>query len=229
MNDTVLAAESALHKLFQMIETACAGVFDICRIIPFLVELIYAVLEQHIQNVLVVVQPFSLIEKLHCLVRRGELAAFFQVKQGHARVEVMAEVVNTHKFAGIIHEIIRIVVNEESLFRLPEYPDLDSLRAAYGISAEVGDEVKASADGVVSEIVRDDLLGNYVVIDHENGWRTTYSQLAEINCSVGEAVSAGEIIGSVSEPSIYSEAMGPHVEFMVTLDDVSVNPEVAVG
>ena len=97
------------------------------------------------------------------------------------------------------------------------------------ISAEVGDEVKASADGVVSEIVRDDLLGNYVVIDHENGWKTTYSQLAEINCSVGEAVSAGEIIGSVSEPSIYSEAMGPHVEFMVTLDDVSVNPEVAVG
>ena len=52
----------------------------------------------------------------------------------------MAEVVNTHKFAGIIHEIIRIVVNEESLFRLPEYPDLDSLRAAYGISAEVGVE-----------------------------------------------------------------------------------------
>ena len=41
---------------------------------------------------------------------------------------------------GIIHEIIRIVVNEESLFRLPEYPDLDSLRTAYGISAEVGVE-----------------------------------------------------------------------------------------
>lgn len=61
------------------------------------------------------------------------------------------------------------------------------------ISAEVGDEVKASADGVVSEIVRDDLLGNYVVIDHENGWRTTYSQLAEINCSVGEAVSAEKL------------------------------------
>ena len=93
----------------------------------------------------------------------------------------------------------------------------------------LGDSVKASADGVVSEIVRDDLLGNYVVIDHENGWKTTYSQLAELNCSVGEAVSAGEIIGSVSAPSIYSEAMGPHVEFMVTLDDVSVNPEVAVG
>lgn len=97
------------------------------------------------------------------------------------------------------------------------------------IAANVGEDVTAAAGGTVAEIVEDEDKGNYVVIDHGNGWATTYSQLSDIGLSVGEAVEQGETIGKVAEPSIYSSAMGPHVEFKVTLDDRAVNPEAAIG
>lgn len=97
------------------------------------------------------------------------------------------------------------------------------------ISASVGDAVTAAAGGTVTEVVEDEDKGSYVVIEHGNGWATTYSQLSDISLSVGEAVEQGETIGKVAEPSIYSSAMGPHVEFKVTLDDRAVNPEAAVG
>lgn len=97
------------------------------------------------------------------------------------------------------------------------------------IAAEVGEDVAAAAGGTVAEIVEDENKGNYVVIDHGNGWATTYSQLTDIEMSVGEAVEQGETIGKVAEPSIYSTAMGPHIEFKVTLDDRAVNPEAAIG
>lgn len=97
------------------------------------------------------------------------------------------------------------------------------------IAADEGANVAAAADGIVTEIVEDDTKGNYVVIEHENGWKTTYSQLADITVSEGSAVSEGDTLGVVASPSVYSSALGPHVEFMVTLDDITVDPEVAIG
>ena len=87
----------------------------------------------------------------------------------------------------------------------------------------------AAADGTVAEVVEDETKGNYVVIEHENGWKTTYSQLADIQVAAGDAVEKGETLGVVASPSIYSSAIGAHVEFTVTLDDMTVDPEVAVG
>ena len=97
------------------------------------------------------------------------------------------------------------------------------------IAAEAGEDVTAAAAGTVSEIVEDENRGNYVVIEHENGWATTYSQLTDITASVGETVEKGETIGKVAEPSIYSAGLGTHVEFKVTLDGRAVDPEAAIG
>ncbi len=97
------------------------------------------------------------------------------------------------------------------------------------IAAEAGTAVKSAADGVVAEISEDDILGNYVVVEHKNGWKTTYSQLTDIEVAVGGTVSQGDTIGAVAEPSIYSSAMGSHIEFTVTLDDMTVDPEIAIG
>lgn len=110
-------------------------------------------------------------------------------------------------------------------------PTLDQYRTndSIYIAADEGTNVLAAADGVVSEVVEDETKGNYVVIEHENGWKTTYSQLSDIDVSEGSAVSKGDVLGVVANPSVYSSAMGSHIEFMVTLDDVTVDPEVALG
>lgn len=110
-------------------------------------------------------------------------------------------------------------------------PTLDQYRTndSICIAAEVGSEVEAAADGTVAEVREDETVGNYVVIEHKNGWATTYSQLTDIKVSEGETVSKGDVIGVVSKPSVYSTALDSHMEFTVTLDDMTVDPEIAIG
>ena len=64
------------------------------------------------------------------------------------------------------------------------------------ISAPVGTEVKASAEGIVENIFVDDENGQTVVINHGNGWLSTYGQLEEnVSVAVGDIVKENDIIG----------------------------------
>jgi murein DD-endopeptidase MepM/ murein hydrolase activator NlpD len=68
------------------------------------------------------------------------------------------------------------------------------------------------------------------VLDHGNGWRTTYSQLQDnVLVSMDDVVTSGQIIGGVGEPSIYSVLLGSHVDFGVSRDDVPVDPADVLG
>ncbi|NCC17126.1 MAG: M23 family metallopeptidase [Clostridia bacterium] len=101
--------------------------------------------------------------------------------------------------------------------------------ASISISAAAGDIVKAAEKGTVKEITKDEVKGNSVVIEHENGWLTTYSQLAEdLSVKVGEAVTKGQAIGTVGEPTKYTVALGSHVEFAVAKDGETIDPKKAV-
>lgn len=93
------------------------------------------------------------------------------------------------------------------------------------ISAPVGTEVKATAEGIVESIFVDDELGQTIAINHGNGWVSTYSQLEEnVSVAVGDVVDEGQIIGKVSEPSKYGVALGPHLDFKVLKDDTPKDP-----
>ncbi|GHU74800.1 hypothetical protein FACS1894188_04210 [Clostridia bacterium] len=98
------------------------------------------------------------------------------------------------------------------------------------ISAPVGTQVKAAAAGRVSEIGRSSELGNTVVIDHGNGWTTTYSQLQDnVLVAVGDVVKSGQVIGGVGKPSIYSVLLGDHLNFKVSRDDSAVDPNTLLA
>ena len=93
------------------------------------------------------------------------------------------------------------------------------------IAAGVGEQVKAAADGVVRSIYSTREMGNAIVIEHGNGWFTTYSQLQNgILVEEGDVVSTGQVIGGVGEPSIYYTLLGSHLAFKVVKDDAPVNP-----
>ena len=106
-------------------------------------------------------------------------------------------------------------------------PTLDQFRVNDNlrIAAEVGDAVRAGADGRVIGIGRNIRQGNYITIDHGNGWVATYAQLMDTPLvAEGEIVRSGQIIGGVGQPSIFGSAHGAHVHLRIERDDVAVNP-----
>ncbi|MBR4015643.1 MAG: M23 family metallopeptidase [Anaerotignum sp.] len=107
-------------------------------------------------------------------------------------------------------------------------PTLDQYRTngSVSLSAEQGTAVKAAADGQVKEVRQDMQMGNTVVIEHTNGWLTTYGQLAEdVEVKEGDRVEQGQTIGAVDKPTKYGVALGTHLEFAMEKDGTPVNPQ----
>ena len=92
------------------------------------------------------------------------------------------------------------------------------------IKAKEGSEVIASADGVVEKVYSDS-MGNSIIIDHENGFKTVYSNLADFeNDPTGQNVKKGDKIGAVGKSAISDLANDEHLHFEVLKDGTPVNP-----
>lgn len=100
------------------------------------------------------------------------------------------------------------------------------INQALRIKAEVGAEVMAAADGIVSAIAKDFAKGYSITIDHGNGYQTVYSQLQEkMNVKEGQVVTKGNVIAYVDNPTTYFSLEGSHLCFEVFLDAKTINPD----
>jgi len=94
------------------------------------------------------------------------------------------------------------------------------------IVAPEGTPVYATADGLVRKVEQafeeGKGRGRYIIIDHEKGYSTLYSQLSAYNTSEGKEVKQGDIIGYVGSSGI---STGPHLHYEVMKDGENVNPE----
>ena len=106
-------------------------------------------------------------------------------------------------------------------------PTLEDWRTHDGvdIAAAVGDQVRAPASGVVTEVIQDVMMGTTVVIDHGGNLTTTCANLAAVpTVEVGDVVTVGDVIGSVGETAIAESALPGHLHFSVAQDGQSVDP-----
>ncbi len=97
-------------------------------------------------------------------------------------------------------------------------PTLGDWRVHTGtdIAAEPGQTVLALTDGTVQDITQDDMYGTCVTISHPSDLVTTYRGLDEIRVSAGQAVSAGEAIGSCAKTIDAEAALGTHLHVEAT-------------
>ena len=94
------------------------------------------------------------------------------------------------------------------------------------IAAEEGADVLAACAGTVVHVSEDVLMGTTVVVDHGDGYQTTYANLQSgPPVAEGESVSAGQIIGAVGSGAAAESDRGPHLHFGVTLDGDAVDPQ----
>ena len=98
------------------------------------------------------------------------------------------------------------------------------------IQAGEGDVVKTAANGTVTVVAEDELMGTTVVISHSDGYTTLYSSLQEDPpVEVGQIVRAGETIGYVGSTAAAESSMGPHLHFSVSRDGERIDPREYVG
>ena len=62
--------------------------------------------------------------------------------------------------------------------------------------------------------------GNYVVIDHQNGYKTYYGHMSAMFVAQGQTVQRGDVIGQIG---MTGYATGPHVHFHFLVDGVITN------
>ena len=93
------------------------------------------------------------------------------------------------------------------------------------VLADKGTVVRAASDGTVESITQDDLYGTTVTIDHGNGLKSTYSNLADKpTIKQGDTVSSGDVIGSVGATALCEVGQGSHVHIAMSKDGNSVDP-----
>jgi murein DD-endopeptidase MepM/ murein hydrolase activator NlpD len=90
------------------------------------------------------------------------------------------------------------------------------------LAAPPGTEVYAARKGKVSERGFSADLGNYVVVNHGDGYSTVYGHMQKIAVALNDAVKSGSILGTVGTTG---RSTGPHLHFEVRLYGKPQNPQ----
>lgn len=104
------------------------------------------------------------------------------------------------------------------------HPTLGYVRPHRGIdlAAYLGNPVYASRSGYVTTAdYEEGGAGNYVSINHGDGFSSVYMHLNSYIVSAGDYVSAGEVIGYVGTTGL---SEGPHLHFGIAYNGTYVNP-----
>jgi len=78
-------------------------------------------------------------------------------------------------------------------------------------------------DGVITETSTDFWgLGNYVVVSHENGFKSKYAHMGKVYVKVGQKVTSENTLGEVG---LTGHTSGPHTHLEITHDGNFINPQ----
>ena len=106
---------------------------------------------------------------------------------------------------------------------------MQDYRVHLGIDIETRENapVYAAADGKVSKIWEDPLMGRCIAIEHAGNYVTIYKNLnTELpeGIAEGASVRSGQLIATVGESAMVEVAEAPHLHFEMTHEDLMVDP-----
>jgi murein DD-endopeptidase MepM/ murein hydrolase activator NlpD len=105
--------------------------------------------------------------------------------------------------------------------RLDPFSGEGAFHAGMDIASHYGDEVRATADGVVIVVEQRAGYGRLVVIDHGFGVTTWYGHLSAFKTQAGTHVKRGDVIGNEGDSG---RSTGAHVHYEVRIYNTPVNP-----
>ena len=124
---------------------------------------------------------------------------------------------------------IQPVINKQLTLLTASYgmrihPFYKTLQSHQGVDYTIpeGSRVFATADGTVREVAqRNSTSGQTVVIDHGNGYETSYNHLSKIDVRKGQQVRRGDIIALSGDTGL---SLAPHLHYEVRYNGMRVDP-----
>lgn len=89
------------------------------------------------------------------------------------------------------------------------------------LAAPAGTTVFAARGGQIVESSENPVLGIYLIIEHEGGWRTVYGHLSSVSVMLNQKVLSGTIIGRVGSTGL---STGPHLHFEIRMGGSARDP-----
>ncbi|MGH7023950.1 MAG: peptidoglycan DD-metalloendopeptidase family protein [Caulobacteraceae bacterium] len=112
-----------------------------------------------------------------------------------------------------------------STFGMREHPILGYTKMHEGVdfAAPIGTPIYAAGDGVILHAEMKALNGNYVEIQHDNGWLTYYLHMSAFGPGIapGVRVHQGQEIGQIGTTG---RSTGPHVHYALKINGQFVDP-----
>jgi len=90
------------------------------------------------------------------------------------------------------------------------------------IAVPVNTSIGSIADGVIKSMGYSNARGNYVVVDHVDGYSSLYQHLSKATVAQGAKVSMGQVIGLSGNTG---NSTGPHLHYEVYKDGSNINPK----
>jgi murein DD-endopeptidase MepM/ murein hydrolase activator NlpD len=97
-----------------------------------------------------------------------------------------------------------------------------AMHTGLDMRGDIGDPVRATANGKVSFAGTNGGYGKMVEIEHRNGLSTRYAHLSAIEVKVGQVVKIGQIIGRLGSTG---RSTGPHLHYETRVNGDAVDPQ----
>ena len=98
---------------------------------------------------------------------------------------------------------------------------------AIDIKADKTSVIKSAADGIVRSIINDPRYGLTVIVEHDDGYETVYSNLLTAEFVVeGEEIKQGQTIGTAGNTASFESNMECHLHFELLKNGKYLDPSI---
>lgn len=89
------------------------------------------------------------------------------------------------------------------------------------LRGKYGENIYATGDGVIEKACQNGDYGNYVLVNHGNGYKTAYAHMKQFKVRAGQKIQRGQVIGLVGNTG---RSTGAHLHYEILLDNKTINP-----
>jgi len=122
--------------------------------------------------------------------------------------------------------ILNMIITSEYGYRENPFTGIKEFHSGIDLKAKIGTKLLSPYKGVINNTGFSEFYGNYVIIDHSNGFSSHFYHLSRIFLKEGDAVSKGDFF---AESGNSGKSTGPHLHFEIHYNGEPINPKLLLG